>query len=948
MVRSWYLSLGLGVCVCLGTHGGYAAVITPTDAFASTFYGAQQSPTNLINDAGLNTASGDVLTYTHASHGSAVGMWHAGAGQGTGGAAPVVANQYLVFDLGANYDLSKAYLWQMLQPGNLGRGIKEFSLYGSSDAPYTTIPPAVYDLTGYTELLSGAELAQGSGTSTPTQDFNLLGATNIRTVYLQVNSAWSGNANDYVGLSEIKFEGTPLVPPTPTVTPTLAYASTYYAAAQSPTNLINNSGLNTSSDNVDLFVHFPHGSANNMWHAGAGQGTTGAAPVVADQYLMFDLGGNYDLTEAFLWQLAQNGNLGRGIKEFRLLGSPDAAKAEEILNPSDTPDLAGFTEILSTTTLAQWSGSGNATTQAFDLTAASNIRRVYLEVISSHSGNINDYVGLAEIKFGGAQISPESVTWTETTGGAWQTGDNWSNGVVPTPNTSVTIDAAGSYAISMNSDQTIADFTLAAEGATLNIDGARLITNSLQVNQGALEVHNGAIVQSLGDIVTAQGGGLSKITVDGTGSWLVTTRGNLTIEGNGVNDLALQVANGGKVDAYGSIIINNATAQLSGGSTLSTLTNGQLLVGTSNGVGSLVISGGSVANVGTTYIGNALNSTGSIVVDGAGSKLLAPAGALIIGWGTTGSLTITDGGLVENWTSDTEVGDFRLGNNGHGTLTVGKSDGTDAGGSTLRTRLLHLRAINGSPGIVNINPGGTVELRDGLVIAAHTGSVVNLQGGTLKTPYLLIPESADDLVFTSGTLWLTGPSGFTSNVGGVITVPTAGFFKGNGNLGGGVKVLGTISPGDEHSIATLSVKDLTIGESAGAQGTYEVDIDLTSSTSDLLEVAGTVDLAHAMLNVSLHNLPTDLTSPLTLLLINNDDSDGVTGTFADVVLNLPSQFAYSIDYEFAGAALNGTGDGNDVAITLTATAAVPEPATMLLLLAGFGLFALRARPTMAS
>src|SRR5262245_13556831 len=97
-MKRWYV--GLGLLLVLVPRAVEAAVITATQAFARSYFSGSQNPANLINNTGLNTASGNVLTYTHAADGSANGMWHAGQGQGIGGGAPDVASQYLVFNLG--------------------------------------------------------------------------------------------------------------------------------------------------------------------------------------------------------------------------------------------------------------------------------------------------------------------------------------------------------------------------------------------------------------------------------------------------------------------------------------------------------------------------------------------------------------------------------------------------------------------------------------------------------------------------------------------------------------------------------------------------------------------------------------------------------------------------------------------------------------------------------
>ena len=57
-----------------GLAASAQTTITPVSDFASSYYSSQQAPVNLINNSGLNTSSGNVLTYTAAADPSASGM----------------------------------------------------------------------------------------------------------------------------------------------------------------------------------------------------------------------------------------------------------------------------------------------------------------------------------------------------------------------------------------------------------------------------------------------------------------------------------------------------------------------------------------------------------------------------------------------------------------------------------------------------------------------------------------------------------------------------------------------------------------------------------------------------------------------------------------------------------------------------------------------------------
>jgi hypothetical protein len=166
-----------------------AQAIAPVAVQASSTYGADQTPANLINGSGL-AGGGDVLTRTHDSQGSAMTMWHSSGG-------PVAAT-WLQFDLGTAYTLNGAHVWNMNQANLTGRGIRSVRIL--------TSPSATGDVT---DLVGTFEFTRGSGfAGLPAQvipfDPPLAG---VRRVRFEVLSVWSGLASEYTGLSEVRFEG---------------------------------------------------------------------------------------------------------------------------------------------------------------------------------------------------------------------------------------------------------------------------------------------------------------------------------------------------------------------------------------------------------------------------------------------------------------------------------------------------------------------------------------------------------------------------------------------------------------------------------------------------------------------------------------------------------------------------------------------------------------------
>lgn len=181
------LAVLLGLVVGSSTNT-MAQVVTPVSATASSFYSAGQNPVNLINGSGL-LGNGPILTETHDNNGGAGTMWH------SDGSA--VAGTWVTFDLGTQFTLTAADIWQMNQPCCLGRGVKTFGIYTS---PTTNSA----DLTNYVGSFS---LAEGSGTTNEARQYLPFSASGVRLVMFAITNDWNDAVNDYVGLSEVRFEG---------------------------------------------------------------------------------------------------------------------------------------------------------------------------------------------------------------------------------------------------------------------------------------------------------------------------------------------------------------------------------------------------------------------------------------------------------------------------------------------------------------------------------------------------------------------------------------------------------------------------------------------------------------------------------------------------------------------------------------------------------------------
>lgn len=114
----------------------------------------------------------------------------------------VVENQFITFDLGAEYDLTATYVWNYAFPGNnrWQRGVKQFDVVAAGS-------DKVFDTTAGTDLI----LAAGGEAATEAAQTLAITASAVRYVRFEIDSNQldeTSQTGKYAGLSEVRFEGT--------------------------------------------------------------------------------------------------------------------------------------------------------------------------------------------------------------------------------------------------------------------------------------------------------------------------------------------------------------------------------------------------------------------------------------------------------------------------------------------------------------------------------------------------------------------------------------------------------------------------------------------------------------------------------------------------------------------------------------------------------------------
>ncbi len=279
-------------------------------------------------------------------------------------------------------------------------------------------------------------------------------------------------------------------------------------------------------------------------------------------------------------------------------------------------------------------------------------------------------------------------------------------------------------------------------------------------------------------------------------------------------------------------------------------------VGHEGGTGTLNVTGGGQMNHNWWLnIARSGGSSGTVLVDGAGSKILLDGGGDIhmnVGEDGTGLMTISNGGIVDHDNADPYRTFVGRNNGSNGTLNV-QSNGA------LYTTEFFAGTGNGGNGLVNINSGGLVTADQWMAIGQGVGSVgvVNIDGAGSKLRHYADLRGrnsgggGDNQVGQDGgTGTINVTNGGTLELGWWLNIARAPGSTGHVNADGGnilMDVTGTIGGGGprvnvgEDGVGTMDLINnslLQVGTNAyaGGNGGREFYVGRNSGSNGLLNV----------------------------------------------------------------------------------------------------------------
>ncbi len=403
------------------------------------------------------------------------------------------------------------------------------------------------------------------------------------------------------------------------------------------------------------------------------------------------------------------------------------------------------------------------------------------------------------VPFCPALIIAQSTTWTNPSGGDFQTATNWSGGDVPDVNTSIRFDIPSAYTLTYSNNSTNPWADVEAGDVTFNLGGNTQTLTSTDVSFPSLIVDSGATatvvngtiaaeeIQSSGEIILLETGEMTAssfsggtLTLDGgnltTGSFsgsLAHNDGELVVNGGTIPVAIVEAVDGPNADDHPILTLDGLSSQVNAST---------VFVGETN-QGTLNLSGGTVvSSAGSIAAGIDFGSNGAIHLDGPLTRLETLNWAFV-GLSGQGNLTVSNGAALNAFRMrvGTDGGSGLVEVEGTGS-TIVSTDGTEVGGT------------------------GRFVVRDG---ASVNDKSFQIEGDGESVGEMIV-EGSDSLLTATGSGSRIGSSGQ-----GILTIRN----------GGGAIFRGSTSVGDSEGRGSLVI------EGAGSSFTNEGSLSVGGSDS---------------------------------------------------------------------------------------------------------------------
>jgi hypothetical protein len=473
-----------------------------------------------------------------------------------------------------------------------------------------------------------------------------------------------------------------------------------------------------------------------------------------------------------------------------------------------------------------------------------------------------------------------TLTWTNTAGGDWSTGSNWSGGVAPTAADDAVIVLPGTYTITQSGNSSVADVVLDDPAATLMVSGL-LNAGTLTLDAGTLMLYGtlaGATVLATAAAFEQNygSGTLSGVTWIGPfnvgGNWVIDAATQFQGPGDGPGTFDMQ---GAELTFAGPRTLDNLNIAVTAyydeiGATTDTLTLGPTVFVTVSHAPSVfsaqldftgsVVNQGSVLATGTgdmVSLGSNFTNTGWIGIEN-GAALQVNAYGVLDGLVNNGTIALGDATTTLNLYGTETVGDLGTVTSAGGSIALwGVLDNT--GGTLVLAPGSGFGNVAFGPyGVLQggtvLDQGGTFDFAGGTLADLTWVGPMDLTGVTVMLDNVAVQAAEDGpgtVTLDNTNLYVTGAGtldGMTLNASGNFDTVSDGpiYFPTAGTVTlGSTAVLNAVAGGTDVVLqaATAVVNDGTInvagtGEILAVQAPNFINANLVNVASNGVFLAG--------------------------------------------------------------------------------------------------------------